>query len=505
MDFFKLKKTEKTAFIFAIISGLLTYGFTLTHHFLTYDSMWNQCFDQNMISSGRQFLMFVCKISSDYDLPWLNGVLAIFYLAINSALLVRLFEVEEPVTAALVAGFTVLFPSVTSTFAYTYTIDGYMLAVLLATLSVYVCLNYKWGFVPSVAILGISIGIYQAYFSYAIVLFLIYFLLMIVTKEEKVKEIITKGIKAIITIGASYIFYVVTLKIMLKIEGEALSGYQGTQAVGSFSFNVLGKGLKTAFWSFIDFARWGNVLTTTNSMKYAFVGLVVISGALFVYLFIKNKKYRAWYNFLFVALIVAVMPIAATMVAVISPDTYVHLLIRMPWAALLIFMCIVLEKCDAKTKAIDYVRFVGVICALTMLFEFSVVANIAAFNMNERYEKTYATCVRIADRLEQTEGYKAGMPVAILGGYPNEENYPKTDITKEDLSGYFGIDGELCVNATEKYSEFMKHFLGITIVPAGDEAEQAIVASDEFKNMENYPSKDSIKCINGVWVVRING
>ncbi len=505
MDFFKLKKIEKTAFIFAIIGGFLAYGFTVTHHFLTYDSMWNQYFDQNMISSGRQFLMFACKISSDYDLPWLNGVLAILYLAINSSLLVRLFGVKEHVTAALVAGFTVLFPSVTSTFAYTYTIDGYMLAVLLATLSVYVCVNSKWGFVPSIAILGISIGIYQAYFSYAIVLFLIYFLLLIVTEEVKVKEIITKAVKAVVTIGSSYIFYVVTLKIMLKLEGETLSGYQGTETVSGFSFDNIGIGLKTAFWSFIDFARWGNVLTTTNSMKYAFAGLTVISAVLFVYLFIKNKKYKVWYNFLFVAIIVAVMPIAATMVAVISPNTYVHLLIRMPWAAILIFMCLVLERSNFKVKAVDYARFAGIICAFIMLFEFSVVANIAAFNMNERYEKTYATCVRIADRLEQTVGYKTGMPVAILGGYPNEENYPKTDITKEDLSGYFGIDGELCVNATEKYAEFMKHFLGITIVPATNEEEQAIVASDEFKNMENYPSKDSIKCINGVWVIRING
>ncbi len=505
MDFFKLKKTEKTAFISAIICGLFAYGFTLTHHFLTLDSMWNQYSDQNMISSGRQFLMFACKISSDYDLPWLNGILAIFYLAVNSALLIRLFKVKEQVVACLVAGFTVLFPSVTSTFAYTYTVDGYMLAVFLATISVYVCLNYKWGFIPSFVILGVSIGIYQAYFSYAIVLFLIYFLLLIVTEEVKVKEIITKAVKAVVTIGSSYIFYVVTLKIMLKLEGETLSGYQGTETVGGFSFDNIGIGLKTAFWSFVDFARWGNVLTTTNSMKYAFAGLTVISAALFVYLFIKNKKYRAWYNFLFVAIIVAVMPIAATMVAVISPNTYVHLLIRMPWAAILIFMCLVLEKCDIKIKAIDYARFVGIVCAFIMLFEFAVVANVAALNMNERYEKTYATCVRIVDRLEQTPGYKTGMPVAILGGYPSEENYPKTDITKEDLSGYFGIDGELCVNATEKYAEFMKHFLGVTIVPAGNDAEQAIVAGDEFKAMDNFPFEDSIKCINGVWVVRING
>lgn len=505
MDFFKLKKTEKTAFISAIICGLFAYGFTLTHHFLTLDSMWNQYSDQNMIELGRQFLMFACRISSDYDLPWLNGVLAILYLSVNSALLVRLFNVEKQITAFLIACFTVCFPTVTSTFAYTYTIDGYMLAELLATVAVLLCVKYKWGFVPSFFVLGLSIGIYQAYFSYALVLFLIYFLLLIVAEDTSVKDIINKAIKVIVSVACSYVFYVLTLKIMLKLEGVTLTGYQGTTAVTSFNFGVIGEGLKTAFWSFVNFARWENVLTTTKSMKIAFIGLMLVAVASFIYLFIKNKKYKEWYNFLFVAIIVAVMPIAATIVMVISPNTYMHLLIRMPWAVIIIFLCLLLEKCADTAKPFEYVKAVGVIFATVMIFEFAVVANIAAFNMNERYEKSYAICLRIADRLEQTEGYRTGMPVAILGGYPNETNYPKTDITKDDLSGYFGVDGDYCVNATGKYSEFMKHFMGITIVPATNEEEQAIVSSDEFKNMDNYPSKDSIKCINGVWVVRING
>ncbi len=505
MDFFKPNKNERNAFISAIICGIFTYGFTLTHHFLTLDSMWNQYSDQNMITLGRQFLMFACRISSDYDLPWLNGMLAIFYLAINSALLVRLFNVKKTITAFLVAGFTVCFPTVISTFAYTYTIDGYMLSVLLATLSVYICLNYKWGFIPSLFVLGVSIGIYQAYFSYAIVLYLIYFLLLIVAEDASVKKIITKALKAICSIAFSYVFYAITLKIMLKLEGEEISGYQGTNNITAIDVSVFGEGIKKAFWSFINFARWDNVLTTTKTMKYAFVALILISGASFACLFIKNKKYKEWYNFLFVAIIVVVMPIAATIVLVISPNTYMHLLVRMPWSALLIFMCLLLEKCEYTGKVFEYAKAVGVIAAAIMIFEFSVVANIVAFNMNERYEKSYSICLRIADRLEQTDGYKTGMPVVILGGYPNETNYPKTDITKKDLSGYFGVDGDYCVNATEKYAEFMKHFLGITIVPAGYEAEQAIISGDDFYEMENFPSDDSIKLIDGIWVIRING
>lgn len=504
----KITENEKTSFVSAIICGLISYGYFLTHHFLTYDSMWNLYSDQNMISSGRQFLMFACKISSDYDLPWLNGLLAILYLALASIMLVKLLKVEGRVTAILIAGFTVMFPSVTSTFAYSFTVDGYMLAVLLSVVAVYITEHYKYGFVAAIFVLGFSIGIYQAYFSYAIILCIVVLLLKMLDGEEFKKLLCLAGKFAVMGIFA-YVFYVVSLKIMLKLEGEALSGYQGTESVTSFSLKGIPTGLKTAFWSFIDFARWGNVLTTTVPMKLAFILLAISSAVLFVYLFIKKSIYKNVGILVFTLLLLCLIPFGATTVAIISPDTYVHLLIRMPWALLFVFAVTLGEKvsvCEnAFGKCLLCTKKTAYVFAFVMLLEFAVVANIAGFNMNERYEKTYATCVRIADRLEQMEGYKTGMPVAILGGYPNKENYPSTDITKNVLNGYFGVDGELCVNSTAKYAEFMSHYLNVTVTTADAATEEAIAASEEFKEMENFPSSESIRKIDGVWVIRING
>ena len=76
----KIRPYWVTAFVSCMVIGLLTYGYLMSNHFLTHDSMWNLYSDQNMITSGRQFLQFACGISSYYDLPWFNGLLAIFYL-----------------------------------------------------------------------------------------------------------------------------------------------------------------------------------------------------------------------------------------------------------------------------------------------------------------------------------------------------------------------------------------------------------------------------------------
>lgn len=504
-----VKKNEKVAFVSSIIVGFISYGYIITHNFLTYDSMWNIYSDQNMISSGRPFLMYACKISSDYNLPWFNGLLAIFYLALNAIMLVKCFGTEREITSVLIGALVASFPSVTSTFAYSFTVDGYMLAILLATLAVWISSKYRFGYIMSIFILGISIGIYQAYFSYAIVLCIL-ILVCDILRGNKLKDILIKAAKFVGMGAGGYLFYVIALKVMLKLQDVELSGYQGTDSVTSLNLSVLPTGLKTAFWSFIDFARWANVLTTTVPMKIAFIGMVCICAFEIIYILIKKKIYRSIPSLVILVALLLALPFGATMVSIISPNTYIHLLIRMPWALLFVFTVVVAEDIYSysgfdRNSMISKVVLVGKAFCFVMVFEFALVANIVGFNMNERYEKTYATCVRIVDRLEQTEGYETGMPVAILGGFPNEDNYPHTDITKDDLSGYFGVDGELCVNSTGKYAEFMKHYLNVTITVADADRELELAETDAFAKMSNFPAKDSIRCVDGVWIVRING
>ena len=52
----KIKPAHRYAFFSAMIVGLLTHLFAMTNNLLTVDSMWNMYSDQDMITSGRQFL-----------------------------------------------------------------------------------------------------------------------------------------------------------------------------------------------------------------------------------------------------------------------------------------------------------------------------------------------------------------------------------------------------------------------------------------------------------------
>lgn len=502
----RIKPYRITAFVSAMIIGLLTYGYFMSNHFLTYDSMWNLYSDQNMITSGRQFLQYACGISSYYDLPWLNGLLAIFYLAVTSIFVVEGMGIRSHINSALTAGIIVTFPSVISTFGYSYTVDGYMVAALLAAGAFFLADRKKWGFLSGAVLLGISLGIYQAFLSFAIVLCVLKLLLDILD-NVKVKDVFIKGVRFVgMGIGA-YAFYLISLNIMLKIQNEQLSGYQGVDKVQGISLSVLPQGLKAAFTNFINFARWSNVLTTTGFMKCAFVVLALAGVALFVYLFISKKCHKNIWNILIILGCVTVIPFGATAVSIISPDTYYHLLLRSCWCLFFVFVLALSEKLTiGKREVVNRIKKIAVIVislfSVVLIFEFSKMANIAGYNQNERYEKTYSLCVRIVDRLEQTPGYEHGMPVAILGGFAD---YPSTDITKEDLSGYFGVTGDYVTGSSEHFAEFMSHYMNITLNVVNLDEQVKLTETEEYKNCPKFPDKDSIIQIDGVWIVKLNG
>ena len=241
----KIKPQWWAAFFGCVVIGLCTYMYFMTSNFLTYDSMWNIYSDQDMITSGRQFLTYACGISSFYDLPWVNGVLAILFLGLASVVIVEGMGIQSRVGAVLAAGLLVTFPAISSTFCYSYTVDGYMLAVLLAALAFLFTDRKKWGFVVGIVCMGISIGIYQAYFSFTIILCVLR-LLTDLLDEDRMKNIWNKIWRYVVMGVGGYVFYYVTLKLMLMIKGTEISGYQGTDKIESFSVGDLPAGILEA-------------------------------------------------------------------------------------------------------------------------------------------------------------------------------------------------------------------------------------------------------------------
>lgn len=502
----RLTLLDKYTVIATFIMGFISYGYLITNNLINYDSLYYQHTPQNIIASGRQFLTYACGISSTFDLRWFNAVLAMAYLALTSMVLVRLFEVKKPITAVLIAAFMVAFPSVTSTMYHAYTVDGYMLAVLCSVLAVYLTKKWWWGFIPSLFLVGFAIGVYQIYYSCTIVLAILVLMTDLIYEKE-FKKILNRTVRYVLMGIGGYAFYAISLKVMLAVQGASLSGHQGTDFVNHFPFQTIPEGLAACVKSFVRFAVNSGLLDNNTALKSAYIGVVILSAAEFIYLMLSNRMHREWYRILCLIFLLAVLPFGTTIVLIVSPTTYVHSLMRMPWVLFFVFAMSLGERIIVTGKKEKYFRGIvnlNYFCAFVMLFNFAISANVVGYTLNERYERSYALCLRIVDRLEQTEGFSTADKLAVIGGAPNRTYYYETCESWPYVGEYFTACGEYVPGSPITYALFIRHYLGLTMDVPTDEALLEISSSEEFAQMSCFPAADCVKQIDGVWVVKLN-
>ena len=490
----KERKLWRYTFWTAILLGLCTHLPIMLSDIPNHDGLASIYFDQNMVVSGRWFLSVACGFSSYYSLPWLIGILAIGILAVTAVLLVEVLEIKNISGGMMIAGVLVTFPVLTSTFAYVFTMDGYMLAVFLAVLSVYLVTKGKFGFILGGIALAFSMGIYQAYLPVAILLCVYKVVVILLTdakRKEKVKSIFNYAYMGVIGV----VLYYIIMKVVLLLYGTKLGEYQGVQENTGFSLGRFAEIYK----DFVEFILTGKVMVNNVFSIFAFVVLTGIFGYAVIRLIIQKKLYKSvWFYVVLVALVV-VLPVATNVILVILPNVLYHTLMRYQYMNYIMVMIAFVQKYLPVENKIT-----GVILSISvgvLIFNYVVTDNIAYSNLEKKYEKTYAYCLRLADRMEQTEGYYQGIPVAMIGVVSDKE-YPLTDVTGDVTSKLLGITGDTLLYTGENYKAFFANYLGITINLVPGESMGEIYNSKEYWEMDSFPAKNSMKVVDGILYVK---
>ncbi len=110
--------------ISTIVMALVVHGYKLTNTLINHDGVYNYYSNQNMTGSVHWFLSIACGISSYFNLPWINGILSIFYIALTTVIIIPIFDVENKFVMVLIGALMVSFPAVTETFFFGFTADG---------------------------------------------------------------------------------------------------------------------------------------------------------------------------------------------------------------------------------------------------------------------------------------------------------------------------------------------------------------------------------------------
>ena len=493
-----IKKSWKIAFLSAFLAGLLIHLPVWTMDAPNHDGLASVYFDQNMITSGRWFLTVACGISSYYTLPWLIGIFSLLCVSITCVILIELLEVKHTEWIVLTSVLFVSFPALASTYAYIFTADGYMFALLLSVLAVYLTKRYRRGFWAGGLCLAFSMGTYQAYLSVCMLLCL-YVLAQRFTEEGSLKEkafYVSRFLGMGVT-GVS--LYYVILQILLKAEGKALDTYQGISDMTSVGGASLIHTIRNMYKDFFVFVFRGNILSNNIFSLTAALALAVLF--LTAALRLVKKYYKSWWFWGTFAVFSAVFPLAANIIIFVSPQVGYHLLMRYQYVFLLLFCVAFVEKYGTgRGEAWRQWLLLG--AGTVFCVNFAVSVNIGYGNLQKRYEKTYAYCVRLADRIEQTEGYYTGMPVVIMG-VVGEQNFPPTDITTSVTGNMIGLCGDYLCYTGPNYKDFFKHYLGITIeVVEQDVVGQIYNTSEIYQSLDSFPGANCTKVVDGMLYVK---
>lgn len=539
----EISSVTKGAFFSALVFGLLAHMVPMTGDFPNHDGLGSLYFNQDMLSSGRWFLSIACGISSYFALPWLIGVLSVLYIGIAAALTCSVLKIRNKYSAIVIGALMATFPALASTFAYVFTMDGYMLGLLMAVAAVYFTKKFWFGWIGGAVLLALSLGTYQAYLPVAVILSMYAALLILMGEDRRIATSKTSGssdeaagteerdsakTKILKILRFLYMgllgggLYFVILKVLLKVRGLELASYQGADSINlgaaqeaSQSAGPAGAGLISKIVSaYKDFAVFSVKSKVLAPNVFVWIALGVLTGAALMLLLreiVKKKWYKSPVLYIAIILIALIYPVASNVVMIVMGDVTYHAIMRYQWVLIPIILIAICDLLaykpeyyavkEGRESFVKLVTWLIPILGCLIAFCYIVTDNIGYSNLQKKYERTYAYCERLLDRIEQTDGYYPGIPIAMIG-VVSEDQYPKADLTEGVTDNLIGLSGDyLCYKGAD-YKHFFKAYLGADLNIISGEEIGEIYNSEEYVLMDSFPGKTSVKLVDGTIYVK---
>ena len=504
----RVPKHIRFTFLSALILGFVTHSYAFLNKFTNHDDLNQMFYASYGAASGRWLLPSVLRLDGNVSMPWLIGVLSLLFLALTACLTVSLLRIRTPLGCGLTAALLVSFPAVTATFGYMFTASGYFFSLFLAVLAAWAACRRGWrGSLLGVILLTLSMGIYQAYLPAAAALMAGSLLLETLDGERSFRQLLGKGARLVLTLGAATAAYLLTAHFAAPSGG--LTDYEGIADMGKVSLSQLPRLVYYAFRKYrlffwvndwnchIPFLRWGFLLAALGSLS--------LGAALL-------RRRRLGPARTAMALLLAVLyPLAGTFIYVMVPDGYVHIHMLYPMVCILLLPLALLEyAAPGEEESWNGLlpRIMSWILVVTLGFaaySYWLTDNNAYLKADYAMRQCSAWSNRLIARIEDCEGYEPGMKVVLVGSNEREEALsPTPELDLARLVGIYDL-GDLRTYFT--YQHFLRYFLAFTDpVYTGDSEMAALYAQKpEVRAMPLYPRQGSVMTVDGAVVVKLNG
>lgn len=497
----RIQPQWKACFFAAILVGLLAHLYKLTNWLPNWDSLVFRYDAQNMLGMGRWFLIVAAAPSSFYDLPWLTGLIALLFYALGAVIICMMFGVQKKITAILIGATVVSFPVVTSVLLYNYVADAYALSFLMACGAALFLVQKNPRYIAAMACMALSVGIYQAYITVTISLLLCYLIISLLQRNVAPKTALLNALRYLITGVLGMALYYGVLTVLLRATGTSLTAYQGLDQAGTVSSLDIPGALYTIKESF-----FGYFFDISNGFSFFVLLNAVIFAGIFAFYLVDAIKNRIGVcKFLLLCLLVVLLPLGVSVLSFLNSGIDYHNLMKKGFFAFYLLFILQYENLHFQKKNRNAGKSWAILLVLVLLiFNQIVIANVSYHKLNMAYEKSYGTLVRIADRIEQTEGALECEKIAVIGALDESEAY--SAIVPPDITGT--TDGYILRADDEIVGQSvlcsaLNDYCGKHYTFLAGEEKKALTEKAALTGMENWPAKNSICVIDGVITIKL--
>ncbi len=503
--------TKKFNFVikYSFLLFFLIHGAFFAHRYANEDYHHELYNIGKVVTSGRFIGLF-----SNIMYPWLQGLFAALFMSIVAFMVLEILEINNKYNKILTIALLMSFPALSHGFAYLYMTQIYTIAILSATSAVYFTNKYQYGFIIGAIFICISLGAYQSYIGFAIVLSII-----LITKNWyknanfKFNKMLHLLLMGILGIG----LYFIIIKILYPYMGIEMDSYKGLNEMGHIRISELPMLIKRTYVGYRDFLL-GRQFFYSGNIKI-FIHLLMIGGILSTIIHraiqYKFKGYTA-----IILLLIASVPIGMNITDLIVPkwhtitlNTYQFVLLYI-WFIQLIELTYTVD--NAAFKTVDNIKTINIntlkstltiILCTTIIFSQIMISSQFYLKVENYYEGTAHFYNRLYARIEATDGYHADVPIAIFA--TNDSQYLQDNTIHQNMltstglwCKYIGLTRYDTENFNDKSFDVMRNILNVPAKMATKEQYEDIEKSDTFINMPTYPSPDGIQFINDVLVVK---
>lgn len=518
---FSLKQIETARLIAltAFIMGIITHGEMIFYKISMHDDILLYISSVGIPQgrwAGMEYDILVRKLFGEkYSTPVFGGLISILFIAICAWLLVDMLDIKRKINIILITSLMVIFPAVANTFMYMICAPLFFCALFFCAFSAWLTTKFKFGWIYSIPLIAISLGMYQAYLSYFFAV-----LLLLGTKKalESLNEFRKLAISGLLASGGGVAVYCVVLKLY-EAKYNLDAAYMGMDHM--MEPNILGRvvSIKKCYADYVQILRNNYPALQTTLFMCWMYRILVVCMVVNLVLYICKKRQNSL-SLVLSFLSFAFIPIGTNAIHILgTEETHVGFWTMYPMVIALITIPTILDwKNGEDDVSIDseafhkrmpekILLFATYAAAFLICLNYVYMTNATYLRLSFMQEKLISYQTTLVTRIKSSEGYKDEYPVIWVGENDIGENYIKDVSTRESAAweniklGYAGVDWSQLIN-NYAWKSFMNEHVGYNPETASVDGIPSEM-KDEIAGMPCYPDDGSIKVMDEYVVVKL--